>query len=425
MSIKIFQIKRIRPPKLLFHDNKVADTPMNGLNTYGPWDLNERHFDLLRIILIYPKNNETDVREFTDLLNKEARILRIKLKEVENIPYEPRSLRSYETVSDNLCNMLDKLRDKRGIIILQFLAEREEPETSFYIILRRRIYQWPQFTDIPIQSIILSKWVESKERVQYIRNLLLAMYTKIGGTPWLLANNASKLFNNSIFIGYKIQINTEKPYVVATSFGPTGRHILTAIEDLGTPSNRNIVFRNVLRDILSIYKKFYEEPKLIIWHRNGDLGEYEIELMRQITNREIPDAYSYIISFPDDWSLPLLSKENSSIKIADSGYYFYAGIQKETPTFFIQTISPTNLQGKVINMVKFRIILLTRHLLEKFTWSELAEDAARQILYLTRLNWGSIVGLSTLPATMFYLSKAERFREMGIKIRFMEKLISI
>ena len=423
MQEYLFKLVRIPAPKLKFNGGNISDRPINGLREFGPVDLATRKFNKIRLYLVYNPRNEKAINSFIEMLKESANeLLKIDIEVKERIISDTRDLQKY------LKNIEEHIESpvKDGDIIIQFLHKREPiVEKSPYFQLRIRMLG--RNDPIPVQTILVSRLYNIKKPV--VNNAVLGIYAKCGGKPWHLAGSVSELEDHTLYIGYDIskrmqyargrRVSRTGTAIVYDNMGQyiyfTKYEIQTEKEVIPSESIRNFI-QKVVNDVIIKGK----ELKALVVHRDGEIYREEVNGIVELAKRN--NLSLAIISFPK--ASPALV-DLDILDYAEAGWYMFAGkqlVRKEAPfnTFYIQTFRFYGKVRRKVNLLKYRVI----HHLGIFLKSDLKkiyDDIARQIFYLSRLNWATALGEAKFPVTVHYAHKSSNLLSSGLQPRMLDE----
>ncbi len=412
MSLRLFSIKKAKTPKIAFGGDAVSDSVVNGLEQFGPWDLGKRLFNSLRLIIVYPEGQESIMYDLLENMIIEISLLRLRLEVILKISYNPGSASSYEETINKIREFIRNEPFRKDIAILQLIPEREEKPDSFYNLIKREIYLGSETNELSVQALMIPKWVEARDKIDYSRNLLLSIYSKMGGIPWVLKNTASRLIESASFIGYTTMEKKDVLYVIYSIFGSRGELIVNKIlkYEAASDEDKKMYLEKAFKEML---ENAYSS-KLIALHRLGEINEIEKDILSNIINNI--RGYLFIVEFPMDWSIPILIKSNYTHRNADPGTWFYGGVINNVPYFFIKLKSFNRRPSIVREAIKYGVILVTPRILDEFSWSDIADDIANQIYSLSSLHWGNVNGYFDVPVTIHFMRKMRNFVERNMVI---------
>jgi len=414
MSMKIFSIRKTQSPDIVFCGDNFAKSVVEGLERFGPWDLGKRLFNTIRLIIVYPEKNERVTYDLIDYLIRESNLLRVSLEVISRISYIPGSMASYNKGIKEIKEIVGRERVRNNIAILQLIYEREDQHESFYNLLKSKIYLDKDTKELSVQALMIPKWIDSRDKINYSRNLLLSIYSKMGGIPWILKHPASKLLNKAYFIGYSSMEKDNKLYAMYAIFNSMGKEVIYRIIETSDLNDESV--RNFWYEVFSESINRVRDSDLVVLHRYGKITSIEKEVIKDIVDNCYNKGYLYIIEFPFDWSIPIILKRNSNVLNAEPGCWFYGGIIDDLPSFFIRLFSFNKKSNLVINAVRYGVLIQTPRILERFNWSALSEDIAYQVFSLSRLNWGNIKSYFDVPITIHFMRKMRSFIERDIVI---------
>lgn len=434
MALKEFELKWIEPPTLKFAKGKKSKFPLEGLKNHGPFDLESRPFKKLKVFIVSPNFAKKYLDKFLQIAEKLAdEMLKIKLEVVDILCLEKFQYRNVANYLNEVDKKLENINKDELNVVLQILGARStKREDNPYFELRKRMLGRE---GIAVQSITVSN-LSGKRLKAKIGNVLLGMYAKSGGKPWQLAEPVSSLYEKTIYLGYDISL-IEGARRVGTTIVYDNKGQLIYSTPIDIPVVGEIIksshIKSYIRHALIDITKNGNEIDTVVVHRDGEIHNEEIIGINSAVKEFNNKTKTIIISIPKTGVPPLFIQfEDNKYGLADNGYYFFTGYKNKQPTFFLQTYGfeplkflsqeeykKHSMETRVVNMLQYRVAKLSNNLLQemKEDISSLYHDIARQIFFLSRLNWGSGFGKARTPVTIHYAHKASKLLTSGINPR--------
>lgn len=432
MALKMFSVDKIDRPQLIFNEHKIASNPIEGLLRFGPWDLNTRNFKKINLCVIAPNKVRQSLTNFMRSLSKIAQeLLQVKLQIWKEIYLMHSQTKSTSKYMQSINRQLNVLPSSGRLVILQVLDKKElPPKNSTYYMLR--INMLTKEKPIPVQSILTQNVYVGEEEI-IARNLILGIYTKAGGRPWKLFSNVSSFFEQPLYIGYETAKSDAMRKVCSTViYDNKGQFIdLSSFE---VPSTNSIISRNTVKMIFKrILHQFVATKKVdaLIFHKDGEVYQKEVDGITDAV-KEFNDQLKFaIVSFPRTSTPYLLEKSNGRYRLVEPGHFFYIGKQRDQLTFLLQTCDHTTKQSeikktediisqRINNLLIFRVAKISHNLL-KDNLINLYKDITRQVLSLSKLNWGSSIGKARTPITVHLAHKILKLLISGLKPSQLER----
>lgn len=411
-----FKARSIELPKLRFHNNNTGTRPITGLIEYGPFDLENRAFDKLSLIVVHDGTKAELINRLTQHLKKSAEdLLKINLEISKEIIIDSTDVLGYiEKIEDELNEHQDK-----GSILLQVLRGRTNTSaTSPYYLLRIKMLNREK--PLSVQSILIPTIRNLTPPI--INQLILSIYAKCGGIPWILAEKITAYLRKCIFIGFGSFVSPKnadfesfQKVGFAVGYDNGGKMLFSdsfkVIDEEEKMSEEDLAIftRRIIRKIRNIS----HDNEGIVVHKLGDIQNDEMNIITEILKNS---GFSFaFLGFPRD-SLALVDLVRNTY--ADAGWYFHAGQQSTSDdtflnTFYLQGFASPFKGGRKVNLIKYRIAYLWKAFL-KPNIVNIYDDIARQILYLSRINFGTAVGKTKEPVTIHYTKRALNLIKAGL-----------
>jgi len=269
-------------PPLEFGHKSFGHDPFAGLERTGPYDIsgsNCRKFDSLKIGLCN-YSGELSVKRinaiYDDLCEGFARGARfVGLRKLFQ-------LRIPSFSEDFLISDIDKIErlspEARPDIVLVFTSRIMGNKVKEYGFVKRSLTQ----KGIPSQFILAERVHPSNSPDRYssyLKNVALATYYKVGGTPWVLSHVTNR---NSCYIGLAMIARGAKVYMSTQVFDSIGLWLggWTESVDKDRYTSRLI---DRINEAQEVFSKARGMAKRIVLHKDGEFWE-NIELQPLLEN---------------------------------------------------------------------------------------------------------------------------------------------
>jgi len=220
-------------------DRRSTDTfPTRGLEKFGPFD--SRRFDKKepRIWLIYPEDQSCEVERFAGALfdgtapqkgRFSAGLRQIYSLERIYRQFTPVTARGRIATADDYIAAIKTNFKPTDLAIVVLRDEDTEMSDSLYLGVKAYLLG----QGIPSQEVKVSKITASSANLPYIlETMAVAIYAKLGGTPWTVAPSVStfkELVFGMAYAEFGGRFRTRKRYAgIATVFSADGTYLLTA-----------------------------------------------------------------------------------------------------------------------------------------------------------------------------------------------------
>ncbi len=421
---------KIDPPTFLFAGDNTHRIPIKGLREYGPYDGDIKiHLYVLGLKKYqrYTSNIINAIeQELSTTFNSEIEL--IEEKYLDRMP-----TRTYAKILTNIIPEWRKNKQSAKLLLHIILRQDKRPD-GYYWILRK--IAWSKYNGtiaMPIQTITAEKLREYHKNYRkgrsIIQNLAIAIYAKVGLRPWILAGNVSGSYESAMYVGYDISYREDLGQrgmggvVVFDSRGQVIDYFESEIQVEKGDKISDASFRSFLESIVYSVEASKIKPQLIVFHRDGD---YYYDEVQKISKYMEQWGYDYVIlSFPKRrGGFPLLKRIGYRINLAESGCYTELGWQlakdgKWYITYGIQSLGSDVPIGVPPNILRFRLI---KQKTQKIKNKEMLKDVARQVFWLTRLNYATKLGYAKLPITIHYAHKLANVKRNNIALAEFEKI---
>jgi len=425
---------KIEPPKFLFAGNNTHRIPRKGLQEYGPYDGGTK----INLHIIAPQRH----RRYTmDIINGVKERLEdlfstdVELVDELYLGKEEMQRRQYQRVIIN--RVLEWRREnRRAKLLFQVIPWRDTKPGGYYWALRKvSLSRYDGVPALPVQTITVDRLREyhryygKKKAEGIVENLAIAFYAKVGLRPWILVGNISENYESAIYVGYDISYREDigqrgmGGVVVFDSRGQVIDYFECEIQVEKGDRISDASFRAFLDIIIYSAEASKIRPQLIVFHRDGD---YYYDEVQKISRYMEQWGYDYVIlSFPKRrGGFPLLKRMGYKTKLVESGYYAELGWQlakdgKWYKTYGLQSLGSDVPIGVPPNILRFRLI---KQKTRKIRAREMLRDTARQVFWLTRLNYATKLGYAKLPITVHYSHKLANVKRNNIALAEFDKI---
>jgi len=426
---------KINSPKLLFGNNAQHKIPIKGLELYGPYDGKVK----VHMYIIMHERWQSSVAEVVNDIKEQFKVLlKSEIIEEDSIKYSHLSQRGgYEEILKKILEW--RKENKWPKVILHLIRRRDDrPDGEYWKIRKWALNRYGDLLAIPVQALSYDKWLSSRryskktfrksEKYETIpQNLAVAIYAKVGLRPWILAENVSKCFKSAIYVGYDISYSEkygQRGLGGVVVFDARGQVIEYFDVEIQVEKGDKIVpgsFREFLERIIDSAKASNITPDAIIFHRDGDFKPDELYVIDEYLKEQ--DIGYIFLSLPKRHAgFPVFVKEKDSWKIVESGFALYIGKQlvggSWYQTYCLQTLGSDIPLGVIPNMLKYRCVKAGNIK----SCNNLEEDIARQMLFLSRLNYATKFGFAKPPITVHYAHRVANLKRYGIALAEFKKI---
>lgn len=314
--------------------------------------------------------------------------------------------------SEELPSTFYQIRTKDYIDLLDKLEKIQEKYDAALIIFRKydsEIYNRIKGKlNIPSQGVLLDT-IKSKEKLKArerldiyenkIINLVSGLIGKCGGIPWIL----SEPLSSDCFIGVDSGGASSRIWSYAYVFDKFGEYAGAekgkAHKGEGIKKNK---FKNSIISALSEIRRDFKPNKIVV-HRDGEIVSTEKKGLREAINQLIEndklssDLEFATVNIKKNVPYRIFERENGGLEDCSLGSYFV--LEKD------KCLIDTTGKRTVSQGTSQPLLLEVDSLKGDFSIKEVAKD----ILYLSELNWGSPGKDVKLPITV-------RFAESMIEL---------
>ena len=427
--------------------------PVEGIQKFGPYDYNkrQRHFEGLRVVVIELENsrNHNKIEEVLDCLKNGQGYYRglekeFRLSEDPEIAFKSVQLQNPDDIEDwtkqlRKLSIYSLLKSKSGIRTVTIVGGEDHKSiagTEHYYRTKRALLN----IGIPNQYLssgasglgILNQSSSNPNFVYSVWNVALALYTKVGGFPWVLKESSIGGVDADSIVGIRFARDVkDNNYVIGaisifgshgTLYGIRAQRFYDASKDgrrWFAKSKGMFVSEEDAGRLGTIILERHEEktesiPQHIVIHRLGPFHEKEIEGFVNCFESEGIDRYSFLEVFrqdnprifKDDDGTPSSIQRGLAIEIADDAalvcttgdsHYSFRG-KSQVKEHYMGTPKP--------------IIVRIRKSQNSFSNPLVA---ASNIFNMTALHWGC--GWSKeiqLPATLDFAENVAKLYANGV-----------
>ena len=446
-------IVKFKEPNLLFKSDQtlLVNNAMEGIQSLGPYDYNnnERLFDRIQFIVLAP-NSKKDLKKVLQLLGYLKKGLKyfkgfqtmfnleeviIPTDESESILYDSdkkekliHDLNYLYPISNRPINQMDCViafgEDHRAIRSTDNYYNIKE------ICLKNGYpIQYLSSYSATTYSGVLQK-LDDLYNLQYILwNICVAIYSKVGGVPWILKNPN----NVDITMGIRFSRNENEGYSTGfiSFFNRYGKYFGVFSETFpdeeyglsradykiisGGMTVPTVLIKNIIEDSIdNYYKSHAMKIQKITIQKIGQFGKnerigFEVALKsREIDNYSLIEVYNKNLqrffnldkySLNIDRGLCFPFSENHGFLCTTGDYDYYKFGQTKTKTHTMGTPRPL-----LVNLER------NYNCYDNFT------DACQDIFTLTGLHYQTVTHNEIrLPATLIFAHKVAKFGKYGIK----------
>lgn len=446
-------IVKFKEPNLLFKSDQtlLINNAMEGIQSLGPYDYNnnERLFDRIQLIVVAP-NNKKDLKNVLQLLgylkkglnyfkgfqtmfNLEDVIL--PTDESESIIYDSNKKEKLIHELNDLYPISNRPRNQMDCIIAFGEDHRAIRSTDNYYNIKEICLkngypiQYLSSYSAPTYSGVLLK-LDDLNYLQYILwNICAAIYSKVGGIPWILKNpnnvditlgirfsrNESEGYSTgfvSIFNKYGKYLGVYSEIFLDEEYGLSKADYKLISEGMTVPT---VLIKNIIEDSIdNYYKSHTTKIEKISIQKIGQFGKNErIGFEEALKSREI-ENYSLIEVY--NKSLQRFFNLDKHTLNIDRGICFpfseNHGFLCTTGDYHYNIFGRTILKIHTMGTPKPLLVNLKRNCncYDNFI------DACQDIFTLTGLHYQTVTHNEIrLPATLIFAHKIAKFSKYGIK----------
>ncbi len=367
---------------------------VDSLRKYG-WF---RHSNLQEILIIHPMMRKEELDEFYSDLRTQAK------QWDEDLPDSPTYLptANYNDIQRNL----DQFQERFGAAIVIFKGRDEE-------IYRRM----KQSLKIPSQGVILSSirsksyLVRSGKQQRYedmLLNILSGLLGKNGAIPWVMLNPLSC----DCFIGVDSGGAESRIWSYAYLFDTRGEYVGSKC---GQPIKGESIekgrFKNSILEALGQYTGcLRRSPRKIIIHRDGRLTYSEREGLIEAIHSMIDDdqlsgdVTVAAVDIKKSHSFRIFERNDGTYRNPFIGSYF---LLDDTRCIINTTGSP----ALPLQVTAHPLLLDIDPIIGQFNILDVAKD----VFYLSELNWGSPKMNIKMPITIRFAEKRIEYADKSIE----------
>ncbi|MFW9879016.1 MAG: Piwi domain-containing protein [Candidatus Thorarchaeota archaeon] len=446
-------IIRFKEPNLLFKTDQtsVMNNALEGIQTYGPYDYNnnKRVFDRIQFIIVGPddkkhiekvlklvgylKNSLKNFKGFPSMFNLEELI--IPTDESEVVFYGHDKNKEIIHKLNDLYPISKRSRNQMDCIISFGEDHRAIKSTKNYYTIKDICLK----NGYPIQYLssfsadrysgVLEK-MSNLNNLQYILwNISVAIYTKVGGIPWILKNSN----NVDITLGLRFSRNEDKGYTTGfiAIFNSYGEYMgifseTFSDEDYGLSNIDNlfksggmtvpaVLIKKLIGDSLDNYYKFQaKEIGTLAVQKIGQFGNVEKIGFEEVLESHDIENYSLIEIYNKNLQR-FFNLDKNSLNI-DRGICFPFS---ENHGFLCTTGDYKSIQfGR--EKIKEHIMGTPKPFLVNLRTNYNCYgnfiDACQDIFSLTGLHYQTVTHNEIrLPATLLFAHRIANFSKYGIK----------
>lgn len=423
------QWDRIEPPMLMFSGGKTHRVPTKGLENFGPYDGGIK-------INLYILGLQRHIKYTRNIVNSIGNELENRYGSgIDIVEEQYLGKLSIKDYTKTIARIITEWRNdkKRAKLLLHIINKQDKRPNGYYWTLRKiALSKYDGALALPVQTITAEKLKEYhkyyKKGRGIMRNLAISFYAKVGLRPWILAGDISDYYDSAIYVGYDISYRRDigqKGMGGVVIFDSRGQVIDYFESEMQVEEGDKISdasYRSFLESIIFSAEASKIKPQLIVFHRDGD---YYYDEVQKISRYMEQWGYDYIIlSFPKRrGGFPLLTTYEKT-KLAESGWYTELGWQlakdgKWYITYGLQSLGSDIPIGVPPNILRFRLI---KHKTKIERTKETIKDIAKQVFWLTRLNYATKFGYAKLPITIHYSHKLANVKRNNIALAPFEKI---
>lgn len=446
-------IIKFKEPNLLFKSDQTSliNDAMEGIQSLGPFDHNnnERQFDRIQLIVVAPKNKKAlkkvlqllgylksglkYFKGFQTMFNLEEVI--IPKDESESITYDSDKKGKLIHELNDLYSISNRPRNQMDCVIAFGEDHRAIKSTDNYYNIKEICLK----NGYPIQYLssysaktysgVLQK-LDDLYNLQYILwNICVAIYSKVGGIPWILKNPN----NVDITLGIRFSRNENEGYSTGfiSIFNKYGKYLgvfsetfpdeeyglsksdyILKSEGMTVPT---VLIKNIIEDSIDNYCKSHTTKiETISIQKVGQFGKNErIGFEEAFKSSEI-DKYSLVEVHNRNFQR-FFNLDKYSLNI-DRGICFpfsdNHGFLCTTGDYTYNRFGRTNTKTHTMGTPRPLLVNLKRNCncYDNFT------DACHDIFTLTGLHYQTVTHNEIrLPATLIFAHKIAKFSKYGIK----------
>jgi len=451
--LKQADIIKFKEPNLLFQTSQTSEinNAMEGIQTLGPYDFNnnERLFDKIQIIVISPKDsNELNIviqmlnylkkgleyfKGFESMFRLEDLI--IPTDDTEVLIYDPNDKEALIYDLNNFYPISRRPRNQMDCVITFGNDHKAIKSTNNYYDLKKICLK----NGYPIQYLssyssssysgVLQKLDDPKSLQYILWNICVAIYSKVGGIPWILSNENAV----DITMGIRFSRNENEGYTtgfvsIFNKFGkyygifsktfPDEEYGLSKADyqiTSGGMTVPEVLIKRIIEESIESYYKFHSQKiNSIAIHKIGKFGKDEIIGFDDALKYKNIKKYSLIEIY--NKNLQRIFKLNKDSLNIDRGICFpfnkKHGFLCTTGDYQYKMFGRTILKLHKMGTPKPILVNLRKNndCYKNFI------DACQDIFTLTGLHYQTIIHNEIrLPASLVFAHNVAKFVKYGIQ----------
>lgn len=328
VSDKFFKLSYslLKSKEYIFKDNNNDHSQFNGLKKFGPYSM----IDSQNILYVYLYNSQSVgyANDLVKSLNGKTFAETFNgLNEFFNLPRQNKqNVRGIKIVSYNIDqkwfddNLKSKFQDNDKIVIAIIPAKEEK----LYYLLKNYCLN----NNIPLQ-VVNNETIKNRKVLKWaVSGIGLQIFTKLGGTPWIVKTDNSGCL--IVGIGQSLKRNKDGKIIKFRAFSvlfeSSGKFQM--IKPLADTSQKEQYLKEIAKNVSNLLEKFGKHYKKIVFHVPEKIKKKDIEVIENILKKNTNNVELYILRINDNPKFfgyntnnnSLVPYEGSYVKLSDNEY---------------------------------------------------------------------------------------------------------
>lgn len=414
-------------PKVSFGSGRSHVFPAAGIKQHGPWDYNASE-DRPRDIRVGIIGENFSVPLLREVHSGESsgqypfqgfqRVYKSTLQHdrtndrLEVTEQELRACADYEAIGNifrEKARQLSPTCDVAVIALPDFVQDINEVNLRDYL----KVIFWEEKL---ASQIILSNTVQRSQSL-IVDNLALGIYVAAGGKPWIL----EEPLENQVCVGISFGISKDKHTLVGIVeiFDGYGLSLSMEVNEVTTIPDREIrkndmhlsseQLTEIIRSSITRFSDKYDgnHPERVIVHKTTYFNQSELDSLAALPEFNVELAFVYINSYGNGFNLIKDSKDASPPRLT---YW-----ECDNSRALLYTKGPDDRGRSIDPFLPQPLWVEVQAVSDGSEYS--IDQACKDIVKLTKLNWNSVVSYEREPATISRSRKIVDLLRAGLSLR--------